>query len=259
MRFIIDDILDYIQKNVFISDLRIEDVAVHFGYDKYYFSSEFKKITGYSLSEYISSIKAEKAIDMINSEKNIIAIQSSVGYSSAGSFSTIFKKYTGSSPKQYMSEMDDVYFQVKNFEDSEFKELDYCESHNTSFCNVSIDLPNSFKSGIIFIGLFRTPIPNHKPISGIATKKATLNKLKNIPEGDYYLLACAIDSSSNILSYFKLKNCLRGKINEKLSFPECSGSNYTIKLRPPIPEDPPILINVAKLLVSVFRKDHNVE
>lgn len=259
MKLIITDILDYIQKNVFITDLRIEDVAYHFGYDKYYFSREFKKITGFSLNEYASSIKTEKAIEMINSKRNIISIQSSVGYSSSGSFSNIFKKYTGSSPKQYIYEMDNLYSIVKDFEVSEYKELDYCKSNNDSFCNVTIDLPSTFKSGIIFIGLFRTPIPNHKPISGLATKKTHLNRLKSIPDGEYYLLSCAIDSSNNIFSYFNLKNCLRGRIDEKLCFPECCGSDYKIKLRPPIPEDPPILTNVAKLVLSVLKKDHNVE
>ncbi|WYJ97005.1 hypothetical protein DOK67_0001308 [Enterococcus sp. DIV0212c] len=29
-----------------------------------------------------------------------------------------------------------------------------------------------------------------------------------------------------------------------------SGNHYTIKLREPIPEDPPILVNVGKLLIS---------
>ncbi len=254
MKFIIEDILDYVQKNVFISELKVEDVAAHFGYDKYYFSREFKNITGYSLNEYISSIRTEKAIEMIPSEKNVTTIQSSVGYSSSGSFSTIFKRYTGCSPKQYMGEMDDIYTQVKNFESSTNKALEYYESSNNSFCHVTIDVPSSFKTGIIFIGLFHTPIPNHKPISGLATKQRHLNTLKSIPDGEYYLLACAIDASNNAFSYFNLKNCLRGKVNAKLYFPECNGAHYTIKLRQPIPEDPPILINAAKLLASVFKK-----
>ncbi|WP_291649463.1 helix-turn-helix transcriptional regulator [Clostridium sp.] len=60
MNLIISEILDYIKINIFISDLKVEDIATHFGYDKYYFSSEFKKITGYSLNEYIISIKIRK-------------------------------------------------------------------------------------------------------------------------------------------------------------------------------------------------------
>ncbi len=124
------------------------------------------------------------------------------------------------------------------------------EEKSHSFCTVTIEVPDGFEKGIIFIGLFRTLIPNHMPISGLATKNLIGNKLKNIPNGDYYLLSCAIDRSNNILSYFNLNNSLRGKEDGKLSFPKCSGNSYTIKLREAIPEDPPILVNVGKLLIS---------
>lgn len=70
---------------------------------------------------------------------------------------------------------------------------------------------------------------------------------------------CAINSTDGLLSYFNLKNCLRGRIENRLSFPKDSQKTYNVTLRRPIPEDPPILINLTKLLVSTFRKNHNVE
>ncbi|HEM1147374.1 TPA: AraC family transcriptional regulator, partial [Listeria monocytogenes] len=36
-------------------------------------------------------------------------------------------------------------------------------------------------------------------------------------------------------------------------FPKCSGKHYAIKLREPIPEDPPILANVGKILISCLK------
>ncbi|EAC5651311.1 TPA: AraC family transcriptional regulator, partial [Listeria monocytogenes] len=133
------------------------------------------------------------------------------------------------------------------------KSIAHFQEKNDSFCTVTIDVPDEFEKGIIFIGLFRTLIPNHMPISGLATKNLIGNQLKNIPSGDYYLLACAISQSNNILSYFNLSNSLRGKEDEKLSFPKCSGKHYAIKLREPIPEDPPILANVGKILISCLK------
>ncbi|EAE4165112.1 AraC family transcriptional regulator, partial [Listeria monocytogenes] len=102
--------------------------------------------------------------------------------------------------------------------DNKDKSIAHFQEKNDSFCNVTIDVPDEFEKGIIFIGLFRTLIPNHMPISGLATKNLIGNQLKNIPSGDYYLLACAISQSNNILSYFNLSNSLRGKEDEKLSF-----------------------------------------
>ena len=255
MKDIIEDILIYIEENIFLDELKIEDISAHFGYDKHHFSREFKRLTGYSLREYISSLKAEKTIELLEQEDRITSIQSSVGYSSSGSFSNTFKKYTGSSPKQYKQEMTDLYSAAKLFEASEEEAVDYFKEAGDSFCQVTLELPSELKKGILFIGLFHTPIPNHKPVSGIATKSRNVNLLKNIPTGEYYLLACAIDSTNTIFSYFHLNKALRGKVNEKISFPESSGQHFTITLRPPIKEDPPILINLVKLLSSVFKKN----
>lgn len=94
MKGIIEDILIYIEENIFLDELKIEDISAYFGYDKHHFSREFKRLTGYSLRESISSLKAEKTIELLEQEDRIMFIQSSVGYSSSGSFSNTFKKYT---------------------------------------------------------------------------------------------------------------------------------------------------------------------
>lgn len=255
MKDIIEDIFIYIEENIFLDELKIEDIAAHFGYDKHHFSREFKRLTGYSLREYISSLKTEKTIELLEQEDRITSIQSSVGYSSSGSFSNTFKKYTGSSPKQYKQEIAELYSTAKRFEASEKEAVDYFKEAADSFCQVTVKLPTDFEKGILFIGLFHTPIPNHKPVSGIATKKQQMNLLQNIPAGEYYLLACAVDATSTLFSYFHLNNALRGKVDEKISFPESNGRHFTITLRPPIKEDPPILINLVKLLSSVFKKN----
>lgn len=254
MRANMSEILAFISQEAVNRKLTSEDIAAHFAYDKHHFSRTFKEINGFSVAEYLSSLKVEKAISQIDAKKRIIDVQDKAGFESSGSFTNTFKKYTGSSPKQYKTEMTEMFMEVKGFENNPaVKALEHCEANSESFCLVTIDLPSSFSKGIIFIGLFHTLIPNHKPISGIASKTPTANLLKNIPNGNYYLLACAIDQTTNMLSYFNLQNCLRGKVMEKLSFPDCSGKTYTITLRPPIPEDPPILVNLAKLLISSLK------
>lgn len=253
------EILSFISEKAVNKKMTSEEIANYFGYDKYHFSRKFKEINGFSFAEFLSSLKIEKAITELDAEKRIIDLQELSGFESSGSFTNIFKKYTGSSPKEYQTKMNKTFDDMKSFEnEAKYKPLDYYEEKNESFCMVNIEVPEEFKKGIIFIGLFNTLIPNHVPISGLATKNFRENKLKNIPNGDFYLLVCAINSTNNVLSYFNLDNSLRGKEDEKLSFPECSGNTYTIKLREPIPEDPPILVNVGKLLVSRLKK-HNLE
>ncbi|TLG77300.1 helix-turn-helix domain-containing protein [Culicoidibacter larvae] len=243
------EILSFISEEAVDRKMTSEEIADHFGYDKHHFSRKFKEVNGFSVVEFLSSLKVEKAIIELDEEKRIIDLQGYSGFESSGSFTNTFKKYTGSSPREYKSGMSEIFYGVKNFE-ADDKSVEYFEEENNSFCTVNIEVPDEFEKGVIFIGLFRTLIPNHIPISGLATKNLTGNKLKNIPNGDYYLLSCAISRSNNILSYFNLGSSLRGKEEERLSFPNCSGKTYTIKLREPIPEDPPILVNVGKLLIS---------
>ncbi|WP_086313860.1 hypothetical protein A5821_001403 [Enterococcus sp. 7F3_DIV0205] len=245
------EILSFISEEAVNRKMTSEEIAIHFGYDKHHFSRKFKEINGFSVVEFLSSLKVEKAIVEFDEEKRIIDLQEHSGFESSGSFTNTFKKYTGSSPRAYKTEMSDIFYDIKNFENNEKdKSIAHFEEKNHSFCTVTIEVPDGFETGIIFIGLFRTLIPNHMPLSGLATKHLIGNKLKNIPSGDYYLLACAISRSNNVLSYFNLSNSLRGKEDERLSFPNCSGNHYTIMLREPIPEDPPILVNVGKLLIS---------
>ncbi|MEI5994316.1 helix-turn-helix domain-containing protein [Candidatus Enterococcus mansonii] len=248
------EILSFISEEAVRRKMTSEEIAVHFGYDKHHFSRTFKEINGFSVVEFLSSLKVEQAIIEFDEEKRVIDLQEHSGFESSGSFTNTFKKYTGSSPREYKTEMNELFDDMKRFETNDKDQsIAHFEEKNQSFCTVTIEVPDEFEMGIIFIGLFRTLIPNHLPISGLATKNLIGNKLKNIPNGDYYLLACGISRSNNILSYFNLNNSLRGKEDEKLSFPACSGNHYTIKLREPIPEDPPILVNVGKLLISSIK------
>lgn len=251
----ISEIITYIKNNVFDEQLKIEHIADTFGYDKHYFSREFKKNTGYSLSEYISSLKSEKAIELLEQDDTIVDVQLQVGYESSGSFTNMFKKYTGSSPTQYRKEITDLHTELKSFENSEAKEIIFNKKLGKSSCIVDIELPQNRSVGIVFIGLFNTPIPNHLPITGVATKTLTNNTLKNIPEGSYYLLACALSKNGSIMSYFNLKDSLRGRVEERITFPS-DISCFKITLREAIPEDPPILVNIAKLLISTIKKDN---
>lgn len=251
MKTRMSEILSFISEEAVSRKMTSEEIAAHFGYDKHHFSRKFKEINGFSVVEFLSSLKVEKALIELDEEKRVIDLQEHSGFESSGSFTNTFKKYTGSSPSTYKTEMSEIFYDMKRFENNhKDTSIEYFAEKSHSFCTVNIDVPDGFELGILFIGLFRTLIPNHMPISGVATKNLIGNQLKNIPSGDYYLLACGISHSNNILSYFSLGNSLRGKEDERLSFPTCSGTSYTIKLREPIPEDPPILVNVGKLLIS---------
>lgn len=82
--------------------LTIAAVCKAFNYNKTYICTNFKKATGYSIIDYLNRAKIEKAKDMIREDNySISEISESLGFSSPGYFSKIFKKVTGLSPLEY--------------------------------------------------------------------------------------------------------------------------------------------------------------
>jgi AraC-like DNA-binding protein len=69
---------------------------------QYHFTRVFTKVFGESPNTFVARLRIEKAKTMLVTEKSSIAeICESVGYSSVGSFSSLFKKHVGMSPTQY--------------------------------------------------------------------------------------------------------------------------------------------------------------
>jgi AraC-like DNA-binding protein len=257
MKNMIIEILTYMKEHL-SDELTIEEIADHFGYSKYHFSREFKKHTGFSASDYLSSLKIEKAKqELLKKDHSITNSSFDVGYSSLGTFSTTFTKKTGLSPREYKEQVESLYGLTKEYERQTAAHLHYASTHpseaSSNQLTVSLNYPKDIQPAIIFVGLFHRPIPNHKPVVGTALTNHSLHTFTQIPDGQYYLLACAIEKTKNPLKYFVLSDCLRGKVEEPLSFPEASHKEISLTLREPLPEDPPILINLPKLLADSLK------
>lgn len=97
-----DLINKYITDNI-ASNISNQDVAsyTHMSIRQVY--RVIKKNTGLSTHEYINSIKINRAKMLLHKkDKTLESIAQQLGYSSAFHLSTIFKKFTGYSPKQYI-------------------------------------------------------------------------------------------------------------------------------------------------------------
>jgi hypothetical protein len=75
-----------------------------------------------------------------------------------------------------------------------------------------------------------------------------------LPPGNYYILVCAIEHILNPLNYFLLDNALRHVRREPIEFPLKSTREFTLALRTIEPDDPPITINLPKLLKEGLEK-----
>ncbi|MFC4598781.1 helix-turn-helix transcriptional regulator [Cohnella hongkongensis] len=253
----IPEILAYMQKSA-TRDITVEETANHFGYSKYHFSREFKRLTGFSAADYLSSLKIEFAKQaLLRKEHSVTHSGFDAGYSSVGTFSTTFTRKTGLSPREYKQQVEALYSLAKNCEETPTAVV----GHNgdpfpsgTSRCLISVLYPEGYQAGITFVGLFKSPIPNHRPVAGVALAKKNTHLFEHIPNGAYYLLACSIERTINPLRYFVLDDCLRGRVQRRVHFPQDHDQSFTIPLREALPEDPPIVVNVLKLLVDSLKK-----
>lgn len=248
-------ILTYMKKHV-SDEITIEEIAAHFGYSKYHFSREFKKLTGFSAADYLSSIKIEQAKqDFLKKQRTITDSSFDAGFSSLGTFSTTFTKKTGLSPREYKNQVESLYHLTKNYDDTSSTSYyaEKIQKEDTYKLSVTIHYPKNYQASITFVGLFNSSIPNHKPVVGTALQKKIQHTFTHIPKGKYYLLACSIEKTLNPLRYFVLDDCLRGKVDHPLLFPKDSDKEIDIYLREPLPEDPPILIKLPKLLTETLK------
>ncbi|MFD2672667.1 response regulator transcription factor [Marinicrinis sediminis] len=80
----------------------MKEVAAQVHLNHSYFSVLFKEETGYTFSEYYTSLKLKKAKEyLLTTNLDIFDISDKVGYQSSGYFIKIFKQAEGMTPKQY--------------------------------------------------------------------------------------------------------------------------------------------------------------
>ncbi|MGV3344290.1 helix-turn-helix domain-containing protein [Enterobacteriaceae bacterium LUAb1] len=101
----IDDLIAWIDANL-EGKLDLDTVARRAGYSKWYLQRLFKKITGYSLGEYIRNMRLKDAANrLINSEAPIMDVAMSLGFDSQQSFNRSFKRQFGESPGAWRRHM----------------------------------------------------------------------------------------------------------------------------------------------------------
>lgn len=101
IRAVVMDIKEYIDKNFFF-DLSLSSLADIFHIESTYLSRAFKQETGENITNYISKIRMEKAVELIKNQKiKISEAAALVGYEDYAYFNRIFKKYTGKSPREF--------------------------------------------------------------------------------------------------------------------------------------------------------------
>lgn len=101
-RQVIQEARQYIMDHYQNPDLSVEMICRHLHMSPAYFSTLFKKETGQAYIAYLTDLRLNKAVELLNkTEDKTYVIAAKVGYPEQNYFSYVFKKKFGVSPTKF--------------------------------------------------------------------------------------------------------------------------------------------------------------
>ena len=83
-------------------DIEIKNYAEQHLMSPYWFSQNFKKVTGCSPAQYLISLRMANAMNLLdNTDDTVAEIAAAVGYENTQYFHRLFRKHTGTTPSEY--------------------------------------------------------------------------------------------------------------------------------------------------------------
>ena len=102
---LLERVMKVINKNIGNSDLSVDAIAEEVGLSRVHLHRKMKELTGQTPHDFIRNIRLKQAANLLAAHNmNITEVMYACGFNNAASFSTIFKKFYGMSPRDYMNE-----------------------------------------------------------------------------------------------------------------------------------------------------------
>ena len=97
----IQNIISYLQEHL-TENVRTADLCSLVSLSRSQLSARFKSETGFTITEYMYTLKIKKARDLLAStDKSLLEISTYLGFSSQGYFQNVFRRYTSMTPGDY--------------------------------------------------------------------------------------------------------------------------------------------------------------
>ena len=102
---LLERVMQAINHNLNNADLSVDRIADEVGISRVHLHRKMKELTGQTPHDFIRNIRMKKAASLLASaDMNVSEVMYACGFSNAASFSTVFKKMYGMSPREYMNE-----------------------------------------------------------------------------------------------------------------------------------------------------------
>jgi signal transduction histidine kinase/ligand-binding sensor domain-containing protein/DNA-binding response OmpR family regulator len=105
---LLERVMNVINKNLNNSDLNVDSIAREVGISRVHLHRKMKELTGQTPHDFIRNIRLKQAANLLTRPgMSVTEVVYACGFNNAASFSTIFKKFYGMTPREYMHEHQD--------------------------------------------------------------------------------------------------------------------------------------------------------
>jgi AraC family transcriptional regulator len=226
-------------------NISLADMASVAYMSRYHFNRTFRQITGLPPRRFLSKLRVEAATRMLlNTDSSVTEICLDVGYSSLGTFVRRFSGVLGISPSKLrmlrQSPSKNLLHRLDFDKDTVMNGL------SQPLVTGRVHGPESF-SGLIFIGLFPSPIPEGRPVACASIARPGEFMIARVPQGKYYVMALGMAWPDTVDDLFRYDVALRGGA-QKIVVGQGTVACDDIILRAASATDPPVLLNLPLLL-----------
>jgi len=233
--------------------LTLHDMADVAHLSPYYFTRVFRDMTGIPPAEYLAALRVQEAKRLLLTEgASVTDACFAVGYTGPGTFAARFARLVGVPPgrlRRQVADVDSIIAGARPFG----RVTGPAGALGAAAPGVSgvVRAPDA-TPGLIFIGLFPTPIPQSAPIGSALLDGPGAYHIPCVPDGRYYAMAAAFPTTAHGLAYLLPDDGLRvGRAGAAVTVQGGRARERAdIVVRPPRPTSPPLLVALPFLLVG---------
>ncbi|MES2747201.1 MAG: AraC family transcriptional regulator [Bacteroidota bacterium] len=98
--------------NNFADKIDLNNISDEAYFSKFHFTRLFKSIYDKTPHQYLTSVRIEKAMQLLRTGISVSEVCFAVGFDSVSSFSGLFKRITGMSPSTYLGQQQQLQLQI---------------------------------------------------------------------------------------------------------------------------------------------------
>jgi AraC family transcriptional regulator len=229
--------------------ISLKEMAALAYMSRFHFNRTFRQVTGLPPRRFLSALRVQSATRMLlDTDESVTDICFDVGYNSLGTFIRRFSAVLGISPMRLRSMRRSPARTL--LQEAEAKpQTGDAATEPTVVGRIKAPF---FFSGPIFIGLFATAIPEGAPVACAVRYSPGSFQIAGAPRGHHYLFAVGLPWPDKVSDYFRHDFAPRGG-GELVCVDKDTVECGEICLRPALPTDPPILVNLPVLLSKALR------